>query len=216
MENTRKILEPTDENFMIAADCVKCGGVIITPSDTNIALTLNPWIDSAIKRTFEIKGRPATSPLTLFIDNPDEWCEYANTFDKELVKELVHAFWPGPLNIILEKKDTVSDVMVCYGSTVSIGCLSNPVWRGFMHQLRMPVAMTSANLSGKADGILVDLELALEQVGDKVDYILKGDSNGTTCSSTIIDLSREPRLLRVGDISKEEIEAVIGKKIVTN
>ncbi|MDR1065961.1 MAG: threonylcarbamoyl-AMP synthase [Clostridiales bacterium] len=209
---SKKIIQPTEKNFQIAAECVRNGGVIIAPSDTNIALTLNPWDDEAIKRTFEIKNRPATSPLTLFFYETNLWVDYATSDDKKSVQLLINAFWPGPFNIILRKKDTVSDALVCGGDTIAMGCLKNPVWRGFMEKLKMPVAMTSANLSGKANGRLVNFDLAVEQVGEKVDYILRGESTGTTISSTIIDLTDEPTILRLGDISKKEIEDVINRE----
>lgn len=204
-----KVLKPIKENFQLIADCIKKGGVIISPSDTNIALTLDPWNEAAIERAFAIKNRPATSPLTLFVLNPDDWKKYGEAEDEEMVQALVDKFWPGPLNIIVKKKDTVPDRMLCGESTVSISCLSNPVWRGMMKELNMPVAMTSANLSGQANGVLVDMNLALEQVGDKVDYLLEGVAQGTTKSSTIISLVDEPCITRLGDISAEDIEKVI-------
>lgn len=210
-----KILEPGEENYIIAAECVMNGGIIISPSDTNVALTLNPWIDEAITKTFAIKQRPATSPLTLFICEPQSWCEYGKPEDEQLVRKLTKAFWPGPLNIVVPKKNTVPDSMLCGGSTVSIGCLKNSVWRGFMEKLGMPVAMTSANLSGQADGILVNFEIAYEQVGSQVDYILRGETYDTTKSSTILDLTGEPKILRQGDITVKEIEKVIGKKVIS-
>ena len=208
-----KILEPSKENFKIIANCIKKGGVVIAPSDTNVALTLNPWKEIAIERAFEIKGRPATSPLTLFILEPSDWKEYGEVENEEMVDSLIEAFWPGPINIIVKKKDTVPSKMLCGGDTISISCLKNPVWRGMMKELDMPVAMTSANLSGQANGILVDIDLAVEQVGDKVDYVLKGEAEGTTMSSTIISLVDKPLITRLGDISVEEIEQVINTKV---
>lgn len=98
--------------------------------------------------------------------------------------------------------------MVRGGSTIAMGCLSNPVWRGMMRHLDIPVTMTSANLSGQADGVLVDMKLALNQVGSKVDYILEGGAQGTTKSSTIIDLSGEPRVLRYGDITVAQLNQI--------
>ncbi|MCL1702972.1 L-threonylcarbamoyladenylate synthase [Lysinibacillus sp. Bpr_S20] len=204
-----QLLEPTEENFAIAANCVKNGGVIVSPSDTNLALTLDPWNEDAINRAFAVKNRPANSALTLFFLEPNDWKKYGEAVDEEIVQSLVDAFWPGPLNLILKKKDTVPDRMVCGGETVALGCLSNPVWRGFMGKLNKPVTMTSANLSGQADGVLVDLNLALNQVGQNVDYILKGEAQNTTKSSTIIDLTGTPYITRLGDITAEQINAVI-------
>jgi L-threonylcarbamoyladenylate synthase len=217
MNAQSKVLEPNEVNFRTAGESVVNGGIVIAPSDTNLALTLNPWKDEAIERAFAIKNRPATSALTLFFLEPDEWKEYADAPDPGLVQAFADAFWPGPLNIILPRKSTISDRMVCGGATVSLGCLSNPVWRGMMKYTNMPVAMTSANLSGQADGVLVDLELALRQVGDKVDYILKGEAQGTTKSSTIIDLSGgQPRITRYGDVTTAQLNAIapIFKEIV--
>lgn len=206
---SNKLLEPTKENFALAAKCVEEGGVIVAPSDTNLALTLNPWREDAIERAFAIKNRPANSPLTLFFLEPNDWKKYAVAEDEAMVQALVDAFWPGPLNIILKKKDIVPDRMLCGGDTIALGCLSNPVWRGFMQELTIPVTMTSANLSGQADGILVDLNVAATQVGGNVDYILRGEAQGTTKSSTIIDLTGTPRITRLGDISPEQINEVI-------
>ncbi|MWC28333.1 L-threonylcarbamoyladenylate synthase [Paenibacillus sp. MMS18-CY102] len=208
MAEHNKVLEPNEPNFRKAAECVVNGGIVIAPSDTNLALTLNPWKDDAIERAFAIKNRPATSALTLFFLEPDEWKDYAEAADPGLVQAFADAFWPGPLNIILPKKPSISDRMVCGGSTVALGCLSNPVWRGMMKYTNMPVAMTSANLSGQADGVLVDLDLALRQVGGNVDYILKGEAQGTTKSSTIIDLTGEPRITRFGDLTREQLNQI--------
>ncbi|WP_061912120.1 L-threonylcarbamoyladenylate synthase [Geobacillus sp. B4113_201601] len=204
-----KILEPTSENFALAAQCVKDGGVIVVPSDCNLGLTVNPWSDDAVERVFAIKNRPFSKPLTLFFSHPDEWKEYAVASDPDIVEELIKAFWPGPLNIILKKNDNVPEKMVCGGETVSLSCAANPVWRGFMEYMQIPVAMTSANISGQADGFLVDLETAVLQVGDKVDYIIKGGANGTTKSSTIIDLTSEPSIVRYGDITVEQLNKVV-------
>jgi L-threonylcarbamoyladenylate synthase len=209
MNTSNNILESTEENYKLAAKCVTDGGVIVTPSDTNLALTLNPWIDQAIDRAFAVKNRPATSPLTLFFLDPEEWRDYALADDPGVITALAEAFWPGPLNIILKKKSIVPNRMVLGGETVALGCLSNPIWRGFMKYMKLPVSMTSANLSGQADGILVDMNVALNQVGDKVDYILKGEAQGTTKSSTIIDLSgAEPRITRYGDVTIEQLNLV--------
>ncbi|MBO1305534.1 threonylcarbamoyl-AMP synthase [Enterococcus sp. 669A] len=207
----KKILAPSKANYQLASQCIQDGGVIVAPSDTNLALTLDPWNEEAIERAFAIKNRPADSALTLFFLEPSGWQKYALTSNKTLVEKLVTTFWPGPLNIILEAKDNVPKKMLCGGDTVSMSCLSNPVWRGFMETYQQPVTMTSANLSGQADGVLVDMEMVLAQVSEAVDYILAGEAQGTTTSSTIIDLTAEPPIIvRLGDITAEDIEAVLG------
>ena len=204
-------LEPTAAGIATAADCILDGGVVVAPSDTNLALTLDPWDEAAIERAFRIKNREPTDPLTLFIRDPDDWREWARTDRGVAVDALVEAFWPGPLNIVLPKTDAVPDRVVAGGETVALGCLGNPTWRRLAAAVDQPLCMTSANLTGEADDQLVDLDLAVEQVGDRVDYILEGEAQGTTRSSTIVDLaSAEPTIIRHGDIAADDLTAAVG------
>ena len=204
-------LEPTAAGIATAADCILDGGVVVAPSDTNLALTLDPWDEAAIERAFRIKNREPTDPLTLFIRDPDDWREWARTDRGVAVDALVEAFWPGPLNIVLPKTDAVPDRVVAGGETVALGCLGNPTWRRLAAAVDQPLCMTSANLTGQADDQLVDLDLAVEQVGDRVDYVLTGEAQGTTQSSTIVDLTgAEPTIIRHGDIAADDLTAAVG------
>ena len=204
-------LEPTAAGIATAADCILDGGVVVAPSDTNLALTLDPWDEAAIERAFRIKNREPTDPLTLFIRDPDDWREWARTDRGVAVDALVEAFWPGPLNVVLPKTDAVPDRVVAGGETVALGCLGNPTWRRLAAAVDQPLCMTSANLTGQADDQLVDLDLAVKQVGDRVDYILEGEAQGTTRSSTIVDLaSAEPTIIRHGDIAADDLTAAVG------
>ncbi|EWY36601.1 hypothetical protein N825_09780 [Skermanella stibiiresistens SB22] len=213
---TAPILQPCEESFAIAARCVADGGVVIAPSDTNLALTLDPWNDAAIARAFAIKRRPPNQALTLFVHDPEEWRDYAEVEDAGPIDRVVGRFWPGPLNIVVPRNGKVPDTIVRGGPTVAIGCIANAALRGLLAHLGRPVAMTSANLSGQADGVLVDMALALAQVGDAVDYILAGAPDGTTKSSTILDLSNATRaggarILRHGDITAADLRVALGE-----
>jgi L-threonylcarbamoyladenylate synthase len=123
-----EVVPPTESNLRLAADLVRGGGVIVTPSDTNLALTMDPWNSAAIRRAFAIKRRPATSPLTLFLCHPGDWARYTTVPEhlRAVIDDLVDAFWPGPFNIVLPRNELVSDDLVCGGPTVALGCLSNP------------------------------------------------------------------------------------------
>jgi L-threonylcarbamoyladenylate synthase len=204
-------LEPTAAGIATAADCILDGGVVVAPSDTNLALTLDPWDEAAIERAFRIKNREPTDPLTLFIRDPADWREWARTDRGAAVDALIEAFWPGPLNIVLPKTDAVPDRVVAGGETVALGCLGNPTWRRLAAAVDQPLCMTSANLTGEADDQLVDLDLAVKQVGDRVDYVLTGEARGTTQSSTIVDLTgEEPAIIRHGDITADDLTAAVG------
>jgi L-threonylcarbamoyladenylate synthase len=204
-------LAPSTENIALAADCVREGGVVVAPSDTNMALAVSPRHSAAIDRVYTIKNRPTQKPLTLFVRDPVDWRRFARHGDPETVDALAEAFWPGPLNVVLERDAPALDRRCAMDGTVSVGCLANPVWRAFADGVGGPVAMTSANRSGTVpDDRLVDVELAADHVGDAVDYILAGEPEGTTRAATILSLaaaeSGEARILRRGDLTASDIE----------
>ena len=207
-------LRPTAENVRTAARCVRDGGVVVAPSDTNMALTVGPDHPAAIDRVYDIKDRPRHKPLTLFVRDTTDWRRFGRHDDPAVVDALADAFWPGPLNLVLDRDDPDLDDRCCTDGTVSVGCLANPVWRRFAAAVGGPVAMTSANRSGTVpDDRLVDVDLALDHVGDRVDHVLGGEPDGTTRASTILSLSAgaagEARILRQGDLTASAIEDAV-------
>jgi L-threonylcarbamoyladenylate synthase len=199
------IIAPTLTHLRQAAQCIRAGGLVVCPSDTNLAIALDPWNPAAVARVFAVKRRPANSPLTFFVERPEQWRLYGESTQPELVDQVVAAFWPGPLNIILTARADVPRAALMGSDTVALGCLANPTPRGLIREVGRAVAMTSANLSGQANGVLVDLPLAVRQIGEDVDMILDGGALSTTMSSTIIDLSGTPHMLRLGDISRADL-----------
>ncbi|RTE49191.1 L-threonylcarbamoyladenylate synthase [Actinobaculum sp. 352] len=208
-----KVLAATDPNIRHAAEIVLAGGVIVAPSDTNMALTRDAWNEAAVRRAFAIKRRPATSPLTLFMRAPGDWPTYTEVpdVDRPIVQALAGSLWPGPLNIVLPRDpQRVPDFIVCGGSTVALGVLSNPTVQRLLDFIGRPVAMTSANLSGQASGVLVDVAMAHDQIGDAVDLILEGGKQGTTTSSTIVKVDNgRLTILRQGDIQPQTIRETL-------
>lgn len=203
-----KILSPTPENIARAAQCIRDGGLVVCPSDTNMAIALDPWNPDAVQRAFTVKRRPATSPLTFFVEQPADWRRYGQSEHAEQVDALVQAFWPGPLNIVVAVRPDVPRAALMGSNTISIGCLSNPTPTALIRAVGRAIAMTSANLSGQADGVLVDIGLAVRQIGDAVDMVLEGGAINTTLSSTIVDLAGNPCVLRHGDITQAHLAAV--------
>jgi len=212
------VLSPSEENIAVAAACVRDGGVVVAPSDTNMALTVAPDHVSAIDRAYEIKDRPLSKPLTLFVRDPGDWRRFGRHDDPAVVDALVDAFWPGPLNLVLERDAPALDDRCAMDGTVSVGCLANPVWREFADAVGGPVAMTSANRSGTVpDDRLVDVDLAVDHVGDSVDYVLGGEPAGTTRASTILSLAAggpdEATILRQGDLAADAIESAASVRV---
>lgn len=205
------LLDPTSENLRRAAACIRNGGVVLSPSDTNMALGVDPDEEAAIDRLYKIKERSQSKPLTLFVRDPADWRQYGYPDEAGVAERLVDAFWPGPPFLIVEASDRVPDHRVQHQGTVSIGCIANPTWRELMAYVDGPLAMTSANQSGTVDDdTLIDLELAREHIGDDVDIIINEDPPETaTQATTIVDIANGPRLYREGDLTRADLNAVI-------
>jgi L-threonylcarbamoyladenylate synthase len=209
-----EILSPSPANIRTVADCVRSGGVGVVPSDTNMALTVAADHPEAIERVYDIKDRPRHKPLTLFVRDPADWRRFGSHDNPELVDRLAEQFWPGPLNLVLERDAPELDEQCAMDGTVSVGCLANPVWREFADAVGDPVAMTSANVSGTVpDDTLVTPEMARDHLGDGVDYLLGGQPDGTTRASTILSLAAgadgEATVLRQGDVTDAAIERAV-------
>lgn len=201
-----RLVEPTAGNLDQVAACVRDGGVVVAPSDTNLGLLLDPTHEDAIERVYRIKERDPGKPLTLFVRDPADWRLFGTHDDPSLVGSVVDAVWPGPLNMVLDATDRVPHDRLLLDGTVSIGCLENDVWRRLTARLEGPVAMTSANLSGRVpDDDLVGVETAREHVGEAVDYVIDWEPAGTTRASTILSLAGEPAILRRGDLTRARI-----------
>lgn len=208
---TTRVLDPTPENLRLAAARIRDGGVVLSPSDTNMALGVDPRDGAAIERVYEIKDRPPEKPLPLFVRDPADWRRYGRPDEAGVAERLIDAFWPGPLFLIVEATDEVPHERLQRAGTVCLGCFANPTWRELMSHLDTPLAMTSANRSGTVpDDTLIDLELARAHVGDRVDVVIAdGPPEAATRATTIVDVANGPRLHRAGDVTAADLNAVV-------
>ncbi|HAR7288912.1 TPA: L-threonylcarbamoyladenylate synthase [Staphylococcus aureus] len=170
------------------------GFPVIVPTDTNYNLCSLPNNDLCIDKIFEYKKRSKDKPLSLFIDKPEDWKLYGDNQNTEIVDKLVEIFWPGPLNIILKNK----------------------TMRRFISYINSPIAITSANISGTADDILITENEAIKHMGENVRYMLRSQNKTNyKTSSTIIKVTdNKIELLREGDIKFEEIKERLGTGII--
>lgn len=202
------VLAPTAANLDRAAEVVRSGGVVAVPGDTNVVLAADPSDEHAVERVYEVKRRDRSKPLSLLFEDPADWRLYGRTDHEPLLETLAAAFWPGPFNVILDRTERVEPFLVSGLDTVCVGSFETPVWRRLAARVD-PLAATSANRSGAVDSGLVDLRTAVEQVGDRVDLVLGGDSpDWPTQSTTIVDLTGEPTVFREGDIGRERLNQV--------
>jgi L-threonylcarbamoyladenylate synthase len=206
-----KILEPTIASLSQVAKELAQGGIAVLPTETVYGLAASIEHPSAIEAIFRAKGRPNDNPLIVHIHSIEQLGKLAVDIP-EAVKQLAHAFWPGPLSVVLKKSDKVSGLITAGGDTVAIRMPDHPVPLAVMAQENLCLAMPSANL------FMGLSPTSAGMVGDEIVSASYAVLDGGPCSvgieSTVLDLSGEvPTILRLGVISAEEISAVLGESV---
>ena len=191
-----------------AAGCLKDGGLVAFPRETVYGLGADALNETAAKRIYAAKGRPSDNPLIVHIAKVEdlEVLGYPN----EKAYALAHAFWPGPLTIILPKKEIVPHGTTGGLDTVAIRMPSHPAALELIRQSGVYVAAPSANTSGRPSP--TKAEHVIEDMMGKIEYIIDGGPVGIGIESTIVDVSGEvPSILRPGFITKKMLEQIIGE-----
>lgn len=210
-----KILNESNENFEILLNELINGNPIIIPTDTNYNLCSLPNDKKCIDKIFEYKERNKDKPLSLFIADPYEWNKYGLVENETIMKRLIDKFWPGSLNIII-KNHTNYNYMLNGNKNIALGCVKNKTMRNFIKYIGSPLSITSANISGTANDLLVTEEIAIEHMNSKINYMLKSSyENKCNSSSTIISLlNNKIKLIREGDIKFDLIKKEIVDEVV--
>lgn len=198
-----------EEQIRRAGDILKAGGLVAFPTETVYGLggdALNP--DSS-KKIYAAKGRPSDNPLIVHICRWEDIYRIAEPVTEE-AERLAEAFWPGPLTMILQKKDTVPKETTGGLDTVAIRFPSHPVARRLIEAAGGFVAAPSANASGRPSPTMA--EYVAEDMNGRIDMILDGGAVGIGLESTIVDVSGpEPIILRPGYVTQEMLEKVLGE-----
>ncbi len=190
------------------AEIIRNGGVVAFPTETVYGLGADAFNPIAIARVFEIKNRPYFDPLIVHIADLNEMSRLVIDIPHSAEK-LIKRFWPGPLTIIVLKKEEVPDIVTAGLPTVAIRMPRHPIALQLIREARRPIAAPSANPFGYVSPTTA--EHVCEQLGNRVDLILDGGPCEVGLESTILSFSGEkPRLLRPGGLPLEEIVSVIG------
>ena len=182
-----------------AVRCLLEGGLVAFPTDTLYGLAAAASNDRAVKRLFEVKGRPPNRPLPILIESFDD----ADVIAKDIspvARHLMEAFWPGGLTLVLRRHPRFRSLALAGGETVAVRVPDHPVALELLRRLREPITGTSANLSGLPGPRTA--EDVRRQLGDRVDLIVDGGPCPGGIESTVVDCTVEPpRLLREGAVA---------------
>ena len=191
-----------------ALAALRRGDVIGLPTETVYGLAADASRPEAVRRIFELKGRPADHPLIVHVANAGQLGRWARDIP-EAAQVLAKAFWPGPLTLILRKQPGVPDEVTGGQSTVGLRCPAHPIALALLHEFDGGLAAPSANRFGHVSPTTA--AHVREEFGDAVAVVLDGGDCEVGIESTILDLSGEmPRILRPGRITHAQIEALVG------
>lgn len=199
--------EQQKEALRRAGEIIRAGGLVAFPTETVYGLGADALNAEAAARIYEAKGRPSDNPLIVHIWDISQIDEIASEVPKK-AREIMERFWPGPLTIILNKKDCVPDGTTGGLSTVAVRMPSHRLARDFIRESGRMIAAPSANTSGRPSPTLA--AHVYEDMAGRIPLILDGGAVGIGIESTIIDMSGDiPTILRPGYITREMLEEIL-------
>jgi L-threonylcarbamoyladenylate synthase len=199
-----------------AVQVLRAGGLVAMPTETVYGLAADAAQPAAVRAIFTAKGRPADHPLIVHVADAAALVHWAAAVP-DCAERLAHAFWPGPLTLVLERAPAVNTVVTGGQDTIGLRCPAHPWAQALLAACArdgvMGLAAPSANSFGRispttAEHVRADLG---EKPAGRIDLILDGGPCEVGIESTIVDCSgRAPRLLRHGAIGRAQLEAVLG------
>ena len=189
----------------------KDGKLVAIPTETVYGLSANAMDDEAVSKIYEAKGRPSDNPLIVHFYEMNQLDSIVD-YNDENVKKLINNFWPGPMTLILNAKDNngISKKVTVGLDTLAVRMPSNITAREILKETEVLLAAPSANTSGKPSP--TKFEHVYHDLNGKIDVIIEDEQSDIGLESTVIDCTRYPLVIaRPGEITKEDIEGVLGE-----
>ncbi|MBR4062908.1 MAG: threonylcarbamoyl-AMP synthase [Clostridia bacterium] len=206
--------DPSKEALAPAAEILKKGGTVVFPTETVYGLGGDATHSESAEKIYAAKGRPSDNPLIIHISDPDDVEPYAVT--SKLWCRLARHFMPGPLTVILPKKDTIPTTVTGGLDSVAVRCPAHPVALKLLELTGLPVAAPSANISGKPSPTCA--EHVIEDLDGRVDCIIDGGECTFGVESTIVKITGEDSLilLRPGAVTYDALCCVCSDVTVSD
>jgi L-threonylcarbamoyladenylate synthase len=210
MKKITLILDPSEIGK--AADIIKRGGIVAFPTETVYGLGANAFDARAVGNIFRAKDRPPDNPLIVHVSSKEMLHRVAENIPDHALK-LMDSFWPGPLTIILKRRDAVPDITTGGLDTVAVRMPASRIAIDLIREAGVPIAAPSANISGRPSP--TKAEHVIKDMDGRIDAVINGGVCRIGVESTVIDLTvTPPALLRPGGLSLEEITRCIGEVAV--
>lgn len=191
-----------------AVEILRNGGLVAFPTETVYGLGADARNPRAVRRIFQVKGRPPTHPLIVHIAEPEDLYQWAVGIP-EVAWRLADRFWPGPLSLVLRRSSLTPPEVTGGQETVAVRVPSHPVARDLLRAFGSGVAAPSANRFQGVSPTTADH--VRDSLGRDVDIVLDGGPCPVGLESTILDLTGdEPAVLRPGGIPLEDLRGILG------
>lgn len=189
-----------------ATATLRCGGVVAFPTDTVYGVGTDPFQPEAVRKLYQIKGRPMDKPIPILVGSVDDVPRVAQDLPP-MFNQLAERFWPGGLTLIVKAKTLPSEV-TAGGDTVGVRMPDHPIALALLQRFGGAIATTSANRSDEPPA--TSAEEVRSELGELVDIILDGGPTTTSVASTVLDLSvSPPQIRRHGGISMDQLAPFI-------
>jgi len=203
---------PDEEKINVAAEVIRRGGIVAFPTETVYGLGVDALNKEAVKRMYEVKGRPPDNPTIVHIAEFNDVYRLAVDVP-EVAEELMKRFWPGPLTIVLKASNIVPRITTGGLETVGIRMPKHNVALALIKASKTPIAAPSANIAGKPSPTTA--QHVIQDFYGSIDVILDAGPTKIGVESTVLDLTtKPPQILRPGGVTYEELKEVLGDIIV--
>lgn len=203
-----KIFEPNDVNLGFCAELLKKGEIVAVPTETVYGLAANAFDDEAVLKIFKAKGRPQNNPIICHVNGFEMFKSLTDDCSKKLY-DLLEAFWPGPLTVVVKKKANLSPFVVAGLETVGLRFSASWVLNKLIDLCGFPIAAPSANLSKKPSS--TNASHVFFDFNGKIPAILDGGQCEIGVESTVVKFNKKGEcvLLRPGFITLEMLKSVV-------
>lgn len=219
----KTILFDKNSSLEQAAEIIKNGGLVAFPTETVYGLGANALDASAAEKTYKAKGRPSDNPLIIHLASADDVEKYA--YVNETFNEIAKLFMPGPITVVLPKKEIIPKTVTGGLDTVAVRIPSNETARKLISLAGVPISAPSANISGRPS--CTSFDHVVEDMYGRIDGIIDGGDSAIGLESTIVIPcdGMHLKLLRPGGITVEmlcdagftvEIDKVVTQKLSDN
>ena len=203
-----KILKITDSSLKLSKNLIVNNELVAFPTETVYGLGGLATSDVAVERIFKAKGRPSDNPLIVHVHKNYD-LERLVEIEYDYVKNLIDAFMPGPLTLVMKSKGAVSKSVTCGLDTLAVRIPDHALCQEFLKYLDLPIAAPSANVSKHTSPVTA--EHVYDDLNGKVEIILDGGKCSGGIESTVLDVTGPtPIILRSGLVTAEMIKRVVG------